>query len=261
MLFTAGVALMAGASGAAQSFYPVKDGTLADGGVYGAFDGLADDADWFFNQSSYEGSISRSTGSPGMGLEHRVIWEYNLATLSLTPPVAATLHFTLRGATIFPSPDAVVHVYAYPADLQESLGDFSATPATLQGTVTVTPFQAPTSFAVNVSSAVGAALTSGARKVAFRFQIDPGTTHNANQAYIDALDSDATTKPRLVVEQAEIQPGDIDGDGDVDADDFVGFPPCMSGPNQPATGECGIYDFDQDSDVDLTDYQTFQGYL
>lgn len=243
------------------TLYPAKDGTLVDGGVFGPFDGVADDADWYFNQSSYEGSISRSTASPTNSIEHRVTWEYNLSTVTLPPPVSATLRFNLRGASIFPFPDVDVHVYAYPADLAESLSDFSATPATFQGLATVVPFQPATTYTVDVSAAVSAALSSGTDKVAFRFQIDPNTTAPANQAFVDALDAEPATKPALLVVEAPHVPGDIDDDGDVDAEDFLGFPPCMSGPDTPPTPECDIYDFDLDDDVDLADYAAFQSYI
>jgi hypothetical protein len=242
-----------------QTVYPVKDGTLADGSVYGPFDGEADDADWIFNQSSYEGSISRSVTAPSS--EHRVVWEYDLSSVTQAPPAAAMLRFTLRGAPIFPFPDSDVHVYAYPADLQESMSDFHVGPARLQGVATVASYQPPTEFTVNVSAEVNAALISGSRKVAFRFQIDPATPHAASQAFIDALDSNASTKPRLVIEAAPSPPGDVDGDGDVDLDDFAGFPPCMSGPNRSPESGCQPYDFDQDGDVDLADLQAFQRYV
>lgn len=249
-----------GAVRADQTLYPVKDGTLADGGVYGAFDGTADDADWYFNESSYEGSISRSTSAPNVGLEHRVIWEYNLATVTQPAPVRAVLHFVLRGAPIFPMPDAVVHIYSYPADLQESLADFKATPAELQGKVTVAAYQAATAFEVDVSGPVRTALANGGRKVAFRFQINPATPNAVNQAYIDALDSDQSTKPRLVIGPAPAVAGDTDGDGDVDAADFLGFPACMTGPVALADAPCAVYDFNADGHVDLADFELFQGY-
>jgi hypothetical protein len=52
-------------------------------------------------------------------------------------------------------------------------------------------------------------------------------------------------------------PGDADGDGDVETDDFVAFPPCMTGPGGTAAPECVLYDFDVDGDVDLEDYAEF----
>ena len=110
----------------AQTLLPVKDGTLADGGTYGVFDGVPDIADWYFNASSFEGSISLAVGGPGGGLDRRVVWEYDLSDITREPPVSATLGFSLRGAFGFPVPEDVdVHVYAYPSDLVESMDDFA----------------------------------------------------------------------------------------------------------------------------------------
>ena len=56
-------------------------------------------------------------------------------------------------------------------------------------------------------------------------------------------------------------PGDCDGDGDVDADDFGGpggFASCMSGPGNAVAGACGCYDLDHDEDADLLDFALFQ---
>ncbi len=204
----------------AQTIYPTKDGTLADGGSYGPFDGVADDWDWTFNQTSYEGSITLTTAPGTTSLEHRVVWEYNLANVYYAPPVTATLTFTVRGAPIWPFPDVNVHIYAYPADLQESPDDFAAGPAVFQGVVTLAPYQEPTVFELDVSGVVNEALTSGDNRVGLRFQIDPNTPNDRNQAFIDALDSDPTTKPYLTITEWSGIPGDIDHDGDVDLADL-----------------------------------------
>ena len=48
--------------------------------------------------------------------------------------------------------------------------------------------------------------------------------------------------------------GDVDGDGDIDADDFVAMIDCMTGPNNgPVAGGCEGADMDADDDVDLED--------
>jgi hypothetical protein len=188
---------------AAQTIQPAKDGTLADGGVFGPFDGAPDSVDWTFNQSSYEGAVTLTTANPSSSLEHRVVWEYNLSGVSASPPVSATLTFTLRGAPVFPLPDTPVQIVAYPADLQESLADFAAGPAAPQGTVTVKAFQAPTVYTLNVSDAVNQAL-AGSRKVAFRFQVDSGAAQDAGQAFIDARDSVPASKPFLTVGGASL---------------------------------------------------------
>ena len=54
-------------------------------------------------------------------------------------------------------------------------------------------------------------------------------------------------------------PGDSDGDGDVDLDDFEQFAgPCFGGPDAPVAPECAFADFDGDGDVDLGDFADFQ---
>jgi len=54
-------------------------------------------------------------------------------------------------------------------------------------------------------------------------------------------------------------PGDYDGDGDVDLDDFEQFAgPCFGGPDAPVAPECAFADFDGDGDVDLYDFAAFQ---
>ncbi|MCB9866668.1 MAG: hypothetical protein H6816_08560 [Phycisphaerales bacterium] len=55
--------------------------------------------------------------------------------------------------------------------------------------------------------------------------------------------------------------GDADGDGDIDLDDFLAFPPCMSGPDAPASAACAVFDFEPDGDVDLADYAVYADLL
>ncbi len=62
-----------------------------------------------------------------------------------------------------------------------------------------------------------------------------------------------------------IVPGDFNSDGEVDLDDFRGFPQCLGGPWQmpyPPAPECVLpcvygFDFDLDWDVDLSDVSAF----
>ena len=57
-----------------------------------------------------------------------------------------------------------------------------------------------------------------------------------------------------------LYPGDMDGDCDVDQEDFGLFQVCYSGPgiaqNDPA---CMLAQLDDDDDVDPNDFGTFQG--
>lgn len=55
-------------------------------------------------------------------------------------------------------------------------------------------------------------------------------------------------------------PGDFDGDGNVDLDDYAGLAGCLSGPVIVApAGLCrDAFDFDSDLDVDLEDFGGFQ---
>ena len=251
---------------AAQTVYPSKDGTLADGGIYGTFDGIADNADWYFNESSYEGSITLTTDPPESSLEHRLVWEYDLSGITLAPPVSATLTFTIRGAPIWPFPDVDVHVYSYPADLQETLDDFLAGPTEFQGSVTLSPYQEPTEYSLDVGDVVSDALVSGDDMVAFRFQIDPNTANLVNQAFVDAVDADPATKPFLTIDVGTV-PGDFNDDGEVDLADYAIFTDCMAGPDVTTPPEgCSADQFSDtdlgnDGDVDLSDFGLFQGYF
>ncbi len=48
--------------------------------------------------------------------------------------------------------------------------------------------------------------------------------------------------------------GDVDGDADIDLDDFTMFADCFDGPSVALTAGCECADLDGDSDVDLADY-------
>jgi glycosidase len=54
-------------------------------------------------------------------------------------------------------------------------------------------------------------------------------------------------------------PGDWDGDGDVDLDDYAEFAQCLTGPGPAALGPgCNAFDFDADLDVDVHDFSSLQ---
>ena len=53
--------------------------------------------------------------------------------------------------------------------------------------------------------------------------------------------------------------GDVDGDSDVDLNDYESFADCMTGPqNGSVVGICNAFDFEPDHDVDLADFAVFQ---
>ncbi len=240
---------------AVQTIYPSADGTLIDGGPYGLLDGVADSADWTFNESGYEGSITL-VKTPPPAADYRTVWEFNLAALSVTPPVSARLTFKLRGAARFPAESSDVRIVAYPADLLESVDDFSSGPVTIVSHKIVQPFQPATTFVINANAAVNSAIASGAKRVGFRFQIDSESVVESSQAFMDVLDSDPSTKPFLTVRDQV--PSDYDNDRDIDLVDFSHLMSCLHGPDSNVGLNCVFFDADLDGHVDLADVRTFQ---
>lgn len=262
LLALGGMGVFTSASAVAEGevlVYPTADGTLADGGIYGDFDGAPDNWDWTFNQSGYEGAVTLTTETPQSSQENRVVWEYGLSGLTLPQPLTARLTFTARGATVLPMPDAEVHVYSVPSDLVEMAADYAAGPAELQGSVTIPARQEPTEYTINVTEAVREAAASNG-KVAFRFQINPNTVHGRNQAFIDAADTDFTTKPYIAIIAAI--PGDFNGDGHVNLVDFSTFSVCFGVSVSSGSPSCPApvaeaCDLDGSGVVNLSDFSTF----
>lgn len=81
------------------------------------------------------------------------------------------------------------------------------------------------------------------------------------QAAISVTSSNAINSPQIVPVALTVKhkPGDPDGDGDVDQDDFGLFQRCFTGSGLPQTnGPCPDTDLDGDSDVDQDDFALFQ---
>lgn len=251
---------------AATIVRPGADGTLVDGGVFGELDGRADSSNWAFSSTGFAGAVTLTTETAASAVEHRMVFEYDLRGLELVAPLVATLSFTTRGVDVSPFPDVRVNVYSYPADLIESLDDFSARPAILQGAFSVAAAEAPKVQILDVTELVTSALLSGNKRVGIRFQIDPNTTNVTNQAFINALDSQPDMKPVLTIRSAVR--GDADDDGDADLDDFAIFTDCLTGPDIPpmptgsgitVAGCLSVFDHDADGDVDLDDLSGMLG--
>lgn len=244
---------------AAAIIYPAGGGTvggtLVDGGLYGVFDGVPDAWDWTFNGvGGYEGVLTLARGAVSRPVEQRVVWEYDVSSLPDSGPFTAYLVFQVRGAPIFPFPDVTVHVYSYPADLAEQTSDYMAEPIELAASVVVTPF-IPQNYQVNITPAVVHALRSGGGKLGLRFQIDPDTVLDSNQAFMDIIDTDDNSKPTVYSPSTVL--GDGNRDGVIAVDDLPSLTACLGGPGDTVSTSCLVFDFDADFDVDAADVAWF----
>lgn len=94
------------------------------------------------------------------------------------------------------------------------------------------------------------------------FLRDHNTTDNTGQELYDLWNNNGKAPPEQMA-SAQIAlsppiPGDHDGDGDVDLDDYASFPDCMTGPAGGLLAGCTPFDFDADTDVDVVDFGSFQ---
>ena len=254
-LVLGGMTLQGGGVAALLVIYPANagklGGTLADGGLYGPHDGIADAVDWTFNgYGGFEGVLTLMHGSSARPLEQRVVWEYDVSSLPADAALSAVLNFTVRGAPIFPFPDMSVQVYSYPSDLSETTADYNAGPATLAAVAVVPPY-VKTSYRINITEPVVEAVRNGGGSLALRFQLAPDSPSDGNQAFMDIVDTDNATKPLLTVPSTAY--GDENGDGVIEVSDFALFPSCMLGPGVAVDSACSVYDFDVDGDVDTDD--------
>ncbi len=86
-----------------------------------------------------------------------------------------------------------------------------------------------------------------------------GTPAEAGQFMATFLVTDAYGRNDEKQLQLTVEvPGDFDQDGDVDADDYVTFSQCYTGPGGSASPECTAGDLDGDQDIDLIDMGTLQ---
>jgi len=108
---------------------------------------------------------------------------------------------------------------------------------------------------IHIASAIDPEPLTALMKVRFSVMDDPN--NSKDEGGIDAVE----------VFEVDCQTfGDIDGDGDVDLDDYAEFEDCMTGPcavppcDPPLYAEldCHLADFEDDGDVDLEDFATFE---
>jgi len=94
------------------------------------------------------------------------------------------------------------------------------------------------------------------------FLRDENTTNSAGQTLYDLWAANGRCPPELMATTqlalAPPVPGDIDGDGEVDAADAAALLTCVSGPEIAAPPDCAAADLDADTDVDLADVGTLQ---
>lgn len=62
----------------------------------------------------------------------------------------------------------------------------------------------------------------------------------------------------VVCNPLDQSPFDLDGDCDLDLDDYAHFAGCQAGPDQTPAPGCDLVDFDGDGDTDLADFAAFQ---
>jgi hypothetical protein len=95
-------------------------------------------------------------------------------------------------------------------------------------------------------------------------QADPSHTYTEPGQYTVSLTvtgpggSDTETKSLYIDVTSPLAPADFDEDGDVDLTDYGTFLACYEGPGVPySIPACSVADFDTDTDVDLSDYGVF----
>ncbi len=141
----------------------------------------------------------------------------------------------------------------------------TATDASQAGTATsgfelVLPFADLGIAAAQGTIKVMAMLVRGDGEVGNQFLPGLGGGH-ANLGYVP-LNLNNIPGPQYLSLALDRLPGDWDGDGDVDADDYAQFESCYTGPGSAALGPgCDTFDFDSEQDVDLADFAEFQRFF
>jgi len=154
-------------------------------------------------------------------------------------------------------------------------GTVASDPATLVLQTATTITQQPESQSAPAgSAAVFTIVAAGTGSLTYQWQKDgediPGATTDTlslnpvrradagNYRCLVTSDCGSVASAEATLTVA-VYPADFDEDGDVDLTDFATFQGCFNGPNRPAKPGCaGSADFDGDLDVDLADFTMFQ---
>lgn len=88
------------------------------------------------------------------------------------------------------------------------------------------------------------------------YQQMQNTCVDIESAGVDALSGAGRIDAQQLL--ALLENGDFDDDGDVDLTDFLTFENCFAGPGTSPPGGCDAADLDFDGDVDLSDFAVFQ---
>jgi hypothetical protein len=93
------------------------------------------------------------------------------------------------------------------------------------------------------------------------FLRDANFTNDVGQALYDLWNNNGKCPPEVMAQAqralAPPLPGDINGDGAVNLEDYAALAGCLSGPDFSASTECAPFDFAGDGDVDLRDIAVF----
>jgi hypothetical protein len=221
-------AKLTASDGAADDRFGVKVAISGDTVVVGAYQD--DDAG---SQSGSAYVFTRS-GTPGSE-----VW-IEQAKLTASDAAAGDQF----GASLALAGDTAV-VGAYAADNAGGVDAGSAYVFTRSGATWTQQYKL-TAPAAGADDWFGAAIAlSGKTPVIGARQDDHAGGINAGSAYV----FDISTCPL---------PGDCDLDGQVNLEDYAGFPACMSGPTSPFSAGCECYHLDGDADVDLEDLALLQ---
>jgi hypothetical protein len=99
-------------------------------------------------------------------------------------------------------------------------------------------------------------LTQSGSTITTYLPIDPNTLPLGHYMLFAMVDDIPSVAKIIRVRPPTL--GDVDGDDDIDLNDYGVFPACLSGPAALPPAGCALVDFNTDGDVDLRDLAGFQ---